>query len=240
MKKVGKGRLVAAPSKVAGLLCGLVLPLLSVPGAAGDNTSANPSVKVALLSMKTSLGEFRLGGPVVVSRQDIELPLARVRSPEFNELPDTARAPDPVFKGVYLTPREYTGRPSLPPAPPLPLDEPLPIAAAAKASVYTTASTGSVSPDPKSISTETKTAAPTETKTVAPSETKIVALGKPEPEADDDHFVGKHPPVSAPPRAKVQKVIQRPAAAKTAVAPPPAARKFTPADIGATRAFSRM
>ena len=220
-------RMVRPPREFAGLLFGLVLLLLPAVAAADDNTRAATSVKVALLSMKTSLGEFKLGGPVVVSRQDIESPLARVRSPKINELPDAVSAPDPRFQGVYLTPREYTGRSSLPPVMAAPIAEPPPAAATDAPSIH-------------AIAPHDKGALPTDPGTV-PAETKTATLSPPKPEADEAHRPAvKRPPVAGPPtRPKAQKAAPHPGAeAKTAAAP--AVRKFTPADIGATRAFSRM
>ncbi len=210
----------------AGLFFGLSILSLPTIVAAADKMPAT-SAKVALLSMKTSLGEFKLGGPVVVSRQDIESPLARVRSPALNETSDNARPPEPVFKGVYLTPREYTGRPSLPP---VPVEESPMVATVEKPTLYSTATYNPEPPPPAAI-------LPSVEGTPLSVEKKTAVLT--EPEANDSHSPAtKKTTISVPsPRHKSQKA-PRPAA--TAAANAPAVRKITPAEIGAARAFSRM
>jgi len=236
MKQSAAGR-----ERFAGLVFGLVALNLPSNVAAQDRNAPSGAVKVASLAMKTSLGEFRLGGPVVVSRQDIESPLARVRSPKFNEAPDMARGPDPEFTAVYLTPREYTGRPGLPAVPPAVVELPA-VAAVEKAAVFVTASHQDLpvdsSPNTKVLPEPLKTTAPPEPpKTTALPAPKTAALSSPQSAPAESHPT-KRPPVSAPPRAKAAKTLPQQAAPKTAEGA--GARKFGPAEIGASRAFSRM
>ena len=83
-------------SKRAGRICTerICLPLaypLMRPLAARAQEPTPAPTKIALLSTKTGLGEFKLGAPVMVSRQDVELPIARVRSHSVPEAPDAAK-----------------------------------------------------------------------------------------------------------------------------------------------------
>jgi hypothetical protein len=178
--------------------------LTAAPAIALDEPpAATPPVKVAARSIQTDQGAFTLGAPVVVSRSDVESPVRRVGSPEFNAPVENARVPDPAFKGVLLTPRESTGRPAQPnigeenyqvaSAPSSSADEPRPL------EDHRNQRKGNIAPAPS----------------------------RPTP----DKPAGRQQPAKASTAAAPQ-----PAKTATTVAP----RRFGPAEIAATRAFTRF
>ena len=221
-------RMVTIQRGFADLLFGLVALCLPASAKASDPTPATSSFRAAALAMKTSHGDFKIGGPVLVSRQHIESPLARMGVGSLNEPPHAAKGPDPIYNAVYLTPRENTGRPGLPAPSPARVEEPPQIAATEKPAVF-----GLTAHQPGAVPAEP-------TPKLAPPERKTAALNPPQSGPQDHHPAAKRPPASAPPRPQAQKPVSRPTAAPPKTAQAPAGGKFGPAEIGATRAFSRM
>src|SRR5262249_8523125 len=113
-------KLAATASRAMGPIFALAI-IGTYPASAADSDSAGSApVKVATRSLEAAPAALMLGGPVMVTRADVESPLGRVRSPELDgsATGETRAAdPDPAFKAVLLTPRESTGRPVQPIAP---------------------------------------------------------------------------------------------------------------------------
>src|SRR5262249_7552428 len=91
------------------------LAALSSSGFAADNNTSDTS-RPAPKAIPGHTSVAALGKPVLVSRADVESPLARVRSLQFDASSSSSesRVADPAFKAVLLTPRESTGRPVQP------------------------------------------------------------------------------------------------------------------------------
>jgi hypothetical protein len=204
--------LAADPARCAQLtVVAAVFGLLGAHVAAAQTAAAEPTpIRLASRSLEP-VPARTLGSPVVVSRSDVESPLGRVRSLEFDTTTNAPpRAADPAFKAVLLTPRESTGRPAQPAVPDITTVEP-------------------EQPKPKEgmkLQSHSPTAVEAE-KPVAPPKER----GQPRPTTQQPKRVTVREAAAAP-------RVARPAAA--APAPRAAAPRFGAAEIAASRAFTRF
>lgn len=192
----------------------VVVLSVSAPAIAAETAATPAPIKIAARSIEAEPSAFALGRPVVVTRADVESPLARVRSIELDASTSSGdpRPADPAFKAVLLTPRESTGRPAQPLMPEIPVSEP-------------GAELASVDPDDR------PDAAPKPRQNPAPS-TATRERAVPLPSS-------RQPPpkmAAVAPTARVAASPQVPAR-KPAAAPAP---RFGAAEIAATRAFTRF
>ena len=204
--------LPADPARCAQLTAlAAVFGLLGAGVAAAAEPAAAEPAPIRLASRSVDAVPARaLGTPVVVTRSDVESPLGRVRSLEFDTTTNgPPRAADPAFKAVLLTPRESTGRPAQPVAPDLTTVEPEPTQPKDSMKLQ--------SYSPVDVEPEKPVAPPTQ-------------RGQPRPTTQQPKRVTVRE-ATAPPRAP------RPAVAAPA---PRAAPRFGAAEIAASRAFTRF
>lgn len=202
-----------------------VFVLCAAEIAAAQSNAPTP-IRLASRSLDATAAALALGKPVVVTRSDVESPLGRVRSLEFDTpASGPVRPADPAFKAVLLTPRESTGRPAQPIMPDNNITpdasavDPAPPGAPAK-------------PDPKQKEgMRLQSYSPADAEAAKPP-APAKPLAQPRPSTQQPKreraVVATAPPHVAP----------RPAA--PAPAPRAAAPRYGAAEIAATRAFTRF